>query len=130
MNNGAIDLIIRLKNASLASRREVILPFSKANKEIAKVLLKEGILEDVKEEKNGNKKDLKAVLKFKKRKPVLTGARIISKPSLREYSSLSKLWEIERKGKHMIIVSTNKGVMTSKAAKKLGVGGEVLFEIW
>lgn len=130
MNNSPIDLIVRLKNASLANRKEVELPYSKINKEVAKVLQKEGMLEEVKEEKKGNKKSLMATLKILKRKPVLTGARIISKPSLRQYVSRSRIWEIEKKGQHTIILSTSKGVMTGKEAKKQKIGGEVLFEIW
>ena len=130
MNNSPIDLIVRLKNASLANRKEVELPYSKINKEVAKVLQKEGMLEEVKEEKKGNKKNLIATLKILKRKPVLTGARIISKPSLRQYVSQSRIWEIEKKGKHTVILSTSKGVMTGKEAKKQKIGGEVLLEIW
>ncbi|MBI2032087.1 MAG: 30S ribosomal protein S8 [Candidatus Levybacteria bacterium] len=130
MNHSASDFIIRLKNASLANRREVVLPFSNMNKQIGKVLVKEGILEEIKENGEKGKKSLKAILKYSRRKPILGGVHIISKPSLRVYMPVTKISGIERKGKHKVIISTSLGVLIGEEAKKKGVGGEILFEIW
>ena len=83
MNHSVSDFIIRIKNAALARRREVILPYSNLNKEIGKVLQKEGFLEEIKEIKVGNHKSLSAIVKYEKRIPVLNDVVVISKPSLR-----------------------------------------------
>lgn len=130
MNSSFIDFVIRIKNASLARRREVILPYSKLNLAIGKVLVKQGFLEDVKQEDKDGKKSISATLKFEKRTPVLTGTMIFSKPSLRIYEGAGKLAALEKKGNKIIIMSTNQGIMTGKEARKKGLGGEVLFALW
>ena len=91
MNHNVSDFIIRIKNAALAKRREVILPFSNINKEIGKVLVKEGFLENIKEEGEKSKKILKAIVRYEKRLPVLTDVVIISKPSLRVYEPARRI---------------------------------------
>lgn len=128
--NSAIDFIIRIKNATLARRKEVVFPYSNLNKEIGKVLVKEGFLENIKEETTKGKKNLKAIITYEKRFPALTGVDIISKPSLRIYENANGILEIEKRGRKTAIVSTNQGVMTGKDAKKKGIGGEVIFTIW
>ncbi len=130
MNHNVSDFIIRIKNAALAKRKEVILPFSNINKEIGTVLVKEGFLENIKEESDGNKKTLKAAVKYEKRLPVLTDVIIISKPSLRVYEPVKHIDNIQRKGKKIVIISTSQGVMTGNDALKKGIGGEILFTIW
>lgn len=130
MNHPVSDFIIRIKNASMAQRKEVILPYSKINKEIGKVLQNEGFLEEVKEIKDGTKKTIQAVIKYEKRKPVLNDVKIISKPSLRVYNAYKNIYKLEIRGKHKVILSTSKGVMSGNEARKKGVGGEILFEIW
>ncbi len=130
MNHLVSDFIIRIKNSAKANRKEVYLPYSKINREIGKVLVKEGFLESIKEEAVENKKQLKAVIKYEKRIPVLTDVVVISKPSLRVYEPVKKILEIKKRGKRTVIVSTSKGVMTAENAQKNGVGGEVLFAIW
>lgn len=130
MNYLVADSIIRIKNSALAKRKEVILPFSNINKEIGKVLVKEGYLENIKETEVDGKKGLLAVIKYEKRIPVLTDVIIISKPSLRVYSTVKKIPEIEKRGRRKLIVSTSQGVMTSYDARKKGLGGEILFSIW
>jgi len=130
MNTKFIDFVIRIKNASLARRREIVLPYSKLNHEIGKTLVKLGFLEDIKEKEENKKKILLALLKFEKRTPILAGVQIFSKPSLRIYESSKKLRDLEIKGNKTVVVSTNQGVMTGKEARKKGLGGEVLFAIW
>jgi len=130
MNYLVSDFIIRIKNSALSKRKEVILPFSNINREIGKVLVKEGFLDSIKESDNKGKKELKANIKYENRIPVLTDVIIISKPSLRVYSSAKKIPEIEKRGRRKVIVSTNQGVMSSVDAKKKGLGGEILFSIW
>ena len=130
MNHLVSDFVIRIKNSALSKRKEVILPFSNINKEIGKVLVKEGFLESIKENETFGKKEIKGIIRYEKRIPVLTDIKIISKPSLRVYSSSKKLSEIAKRGKRKIIISTSQGVMTSNEAQKKGLGGEILFAIW
>ncbi len=130
MNHSVSDFLIRIKNAALARRRTVVLPYSNINKEIGKVLQKEGFLTELKETKEGNKKILQAVIKYEKRIPVLSNLIIVSKPSLRVYKPSKAIRKIERRGKHKVILTTNQGVMSGYDAQKKGIGGEILFEIW
>ena len=130
MNHSVSDFLIRIKNASLARRHEVVMPYSNINKEIAKVLRKEGFLSEVKEVKDGVKKTLSVEIAYEKRKPVLTDVVIISKPSLRVYKPSKEIKGIEIRGRHKVIMSTSQGVMTGEDARKKGIGGEILFKIW
>ncbi len=130
MNHKISDLIIRIKNAALARRKEVVLPFSKVNVEIAKVLVKQGYLLNVKEVEQDSKKSIKATVRYEKRLPVITDVTVISKPSLRVYGSAKKIIEIEKRGKKTVIISTSSGVMIGKEAIKKKIGGEILFSIW
>lgn len=130
MNHLVSDFIIRIKNSALSKRKEVILPFSNINREIGKVLVKEDFLESIKEDSSSGRRELKAIIKYENRIPVLTDVKIISKPSLRVYSPSKKLSEIAKRGKRKIIISTSQGVMTSVEAQKKGLGGEILFSIW
>ena len=124
------DFIIRLKNAALARRREVVLPYSKLNKAIGQVLVKQRILESVKEEDKEGKKSLVAVIIFEKRLATFTDVTVISKPSLRVYAASDDRVGLVGRGLGTTVVSTSLGVMTGREAMKKRVGGEVLFKIW
>ncbi len=130
MNHIVSDFIIRIKNATMARRREVVLPYSKLTKSIADVLVKEGVLESVSEEEIDARKVLKARVKYDRRNAVVSNVEIISKPSLRVYMRAGDIIKREKKRLSTVIVSTNHGVMTGKEAQKQGVGGELLFEVW
>ncbi|MCL4353885.1 30S ribosomal protein S8 [Patescibacteria group bacterium] len=130
MNYQVSDFIIRIKNAALAKRKEVVLPYSNLNKEIGKVLVKNGFLENIKDSEVDGNKALVAIVKYYKRLPVVADVQIVSKPSLRVYSPVNEVTNIEKRGNKTVIVSTSQGVMTAKEAKKKGVGGEILFAIW
>lgn len=124
------DLIIRIKNAARARRRTVVLMDLKINKELCKVLVKEGFLEGFETEVKDERKVLVAKIKYEKRNPVLTDVLVVSKPSLRRYATAAQIPGIQRKGRHTIILSTNKGIMTGQEALKKNMGGEILFRIW
>src|SRR5258708_1864822 len=85
MNYIVSDFIIRIKNAAMAKRRKLSLPYSKMNKAIGNTLVKEGFLKDIKEEEVDGKKELIATVAYEKRIPIVTDVKIISKPSLRVY---------------------------------------------
>jgi small subunit ribosomal protein S8 len=130
MNHSVSDFLIRIKNACLARRYEVVMPYSSMVKEVAKVLKKEGYLSEVKEGKIGDKKTLNVVIAYEKRRPVFTDVVIISKPSLRVYKPSKNIKDIEIRGRHKVVMSTSQGVMTGEDARKKGIGGEILFKIW
>lgn len=130
MNHRVSDLIIRIKNATRAMRREVALDNLKINKAICKVLVTEGFLEGFEVGTKEDRKVIIAKIKYDKRVPNFTDVLVVSKPSLRKYASASEIPGIQRKGRHTIILSTNKGIMTGREAIKRNMGGEILFRIW
>ena len=124
------DMLIRIKNAYQVGKRTVEVDYSKILNEIAKLLLKEGYLKNIKEEKvNKNFKKLKLTLKYRSHQPSLTTIKIISKPGLRIYAKVDKIPQV-REGIGITIVSTPKGLMTRKEARKANLGGEVICQIW
>lgn len=131
MNNYQVaDTVIRIKNAALAKRRKVYLSYTRMNKQLASILIKEHFLSGVTEEMQENKKMLVIALAYEKRVPMFTDVVIISKPSLRVYATSKELAAGRRNGAGTTVVSTSNGVMTEKEAIKQAVGGEVLFRIW
>ncbi|MBI4058070.1 30S ribosomal protein S8 [Candidatus Microgenomates bacterium] len=117
------DFFTRVRNAALAKKREVVLPYSHIRGEIAKVLLKGGYLDDVRQENA----QLILSLAFIKKRPRIIGIKNISRPGLREYRK-AKGFATQKFG--MVIVSTPKGIMSGEEAYEAGVGGEVLAEVW
>ena len=117
------DFLIRLKNAKLGERKEVTVKNTKFIKAVADLLKKHGVLESV-DVKNGQ---LTAVLKYHKKTPILMDIKLISKPGLRIYMSVSELRSV--RGASTYIISTPKGVMTTREALKEGLGGEVVAEV-
>ncbi len=124
------DMLTRIKNAYLAGKRTVEIDSSKTLKAIAKIILKEGYLKSIEEEKikKGFKK-LKLTLKYKSHRPSLTKIKRISKPGVRIYVKVNKIPRV-REGIGVTIVSTPKGLMTDKEAKKANLGGEIICQIW
>lgn len=129
MNYIVSDFIIRLKNAVLARRKEVIFPCAGITKAIAQVLVKEGFLAEVKEEEREGRRVLVGKVNYIKRTPQFTNVRVISKPSLRTYARNKKMTVLNR-GLGITVLSTNQGIMTGREALQKGIGGEVLFKIW
>lgn len=129
MNYSVGDFVIRLKNAALARKREVVAPYANISKAIAKVLIKEGFVETVTEEKEGNIRKLVVKLRYQRRKPSITDVALVSKPSLRQYVPAKEIGSKQGRSATAIL-STNIGVLTGKEAIKKGVGGELLFKIW
>lgn len=114
----------------MANRRETVAPYSKLNIAIGDVLQKKHFLSDVKEEVIDGRKMLRVGLAYAHREPTVQGVLVVSKPSLRVYKGIKVMKKSMYGSKHMVIVSTNKGIMTEQEAKAEGIGGEILFEIW
>lgn len=120
------DFLIQIKNAAMATRKEVVTETSKLKVAVANVLKEEKILDsiDVKD------KNLNVKLAFHKKEPSLIDIKLVSKPGLRKYMSVDEIAGRRRRRASFLIVSTPKGVMSSKKALKENTGGEVIAEIW
>lgn len=131
MNDPIADMLTRIRNANTAKHDTVDIPASKMKLAIADILLKEGYVKAVDVVEEGNFKTIRVTLKYgaNKNEKVLTGLKRISKPGLRVYASKDELPKVLG-GLGTAIISTNKGVLTDKEARKENVGGEVLAFIW
>ena len=125
MQDPIADMITRIRNAQRAHHDSVEMPSSKLKTSIAKVLQAEGYLADV-SNTEGAKPTLKLTLKYYQEKPVIELLEKVSKPGLRIYRSMDDLPKVMG-GFGVAIISTSKGAMTDHQARKLGLGGEVLF---
>ena len=124
------DLLTRVRNANSAKHETVEVPASKMKVAIAQILLDEGYIKDMQVVEDGVQGKIVITLKYGAGKTrILQGLKRISKPGLRIYSSCEDMPQV-MKGLGTVIVSTSKGVMTGKAARKLKIGGEVLAFIW
>ena len=124
------DLLTRIRNANSAKHDTVEVPASNIKKAICQILLDEGYIKDMKVEENNHQGTIVVTLKYGEKKTrVIQGLKRISKPGLRIYAGASELPRV-MKGLGIAIVSTSKGVMTDKQARKAGVGGEVLAFVW
>ncbi len=125
------DMLTRIRNAGLARMPRVDLPASKLKIEIARILKEEGYISSYKVTDDGKaRKSLRVVLKYTPNKrSVITDMRRISRPGNRRYAGKSEMRPVVG-GLGTSIVTTPKGLMTGRAARKAGVGGEVLCEIW
>ena len=131
VNDSIADLLTRIRNAQTARHNSVTVETSIMKKSIAQILLDEGYISAFDEVENGNKnKNLVITLKYvNKNQKVITGLKRISKPGRRIYASCEELPKVLN-GLGIVIVSTSKGVMTDREARKLGIGGEVLAYVW
>lgn len=119
------DALIRIKNGYTANLQSVWVRYSKLIFKLMKLLQDEGYLQDVKLED----RQILILLKYEARKPAITDIKRISKPSLRVYKGVSDLPRVLN-GLGVAIISTPKGLMTDREARKLKMGGEVLAYVW
>ena len=112
----------------MAGKEIILVPFSKMDFSVCKILTGGGYLKDAKEKVMGRKKFIEIRL-FGRKKRTINGIKIISKPSRHLYFEYAKLRPV-KSGYGIGVISTSKGIMTEKEAKKNKVGGEYLFEIW
>lgn len=124
------DMLTRIRNANDAKHESVNIPASKLKLAIAKILMDEGYIKSYQFiPQEGNQGVIKITLKYLGKEKVITGLRRVSKPGLRMYVGADELPKVLR-GLGIAIVSTSKGVMTDKQARKEHVGGEVLAFVW
>ena len=123
------DMLTRIRNANQMRYKEVEVPASKMKNEIARILKSEGFITDYKVKKNNIQDILVLSLKYVDKERVITGLKRISKPGLRVYVKAEEVPTVLN-GLGIAIISTSKGVMTDKEARKESLGGEVLAYIW
>lgn len=130
MSDPIADLLTRIRNAVRAEHTTVDVPLSKLKVEIVRVMKDEGFIEDYVVSEATKPGLLRITLKYTKtRQPVLQGVRRVSKPSLRVHGGSKELKPV-RSGLGISIISTSKGVMTGKQARREQIGGEVICEVW
>ena len=131
MTDPIADMLTRIRNAKTAKHDTVDVPSSKMKLAIAKILLDEGYIKSYELVENGKFNDIRITLKYgaSKNEKIISGLQRISKPGLRVYANKEELPKVLG-GLGVAIISTNKGVITDKEARKLGVGGEVLCFVW
>ena len=130
INDPIADMLTRIRNGLIARHDSVTIPASNMKKSIAKILLDEGYIKSVDFIDDGVQGQIKVALKYAQGKEsVIKGLKRISKPGLRVYAKNDEIPKVLG-GLGIVIISTSKGVMTDKAARIAGVGGEVLAYIW
>ncbi len=131
MSDPIADMLTRIRNANIAKHDTVEVPASKMKKAIAEILVNEGYIKGYELVQDGIKEIIRITLKYGKDKneKVISGLKRISKPGLRVYADAENLPKVLG-GLGTAIVSTNKGVITDKDARKQNVGGEVIAFIW
>ena len=123
------DFLTRLRNASRAGKAEVIAPYSKIKAELARILKQEGYITDYEVDTAGKFPQLKVTTKLVNRTPAITGLKRVSKPGLRKYVGVGEIPRVLG-GMGIAILSTPRGLVTGREAKKQNVGGELLALVW
>jgi small subunit ribosomal protein S8 len=124
-----INLLTKIKNAQAVKKENVKVVYSKMDEKILEILKENGYIDDFQKKGRGAKRVLDIELKYQDGKGVIKGIKFISKPSRHLYISYKDIKPVKR-GYGLLILSTPKGILTGKEAKKMKVGGEMLFEIW
>lgn len=125
MTDPIADMLTRIRNAQSAEKANVTMPASKIKTSIAKVLADEGYIGGYAIDENGGKPEMTVDLKYYEGKSVISSIKRVSRPGIRTYKGKSELPSVDN-GLGIAIVSTPSGVMTDRAARAAGVGGEVI----
>jgi small subunit ribosomal protein S8 len=124
------DMLTRIRNANIATKDELLVPASKMNEALSKLLTREGYIESYAREGEGVESAIRLVLKYGKgRERTITGLKRVSKPGRRVYAKRDGLPRVMG-GLGVAIVSTSHGLMTDRDASRAGLGGEVLAFVW
>ena len=127
------DMLVRIKNAQAVKSEHVSMPFSKVKFKIANILKEAGYISEIERKNKKAKKEeheyLQLTLRYSDNQGVISGVKLISHPSRRMYIKAKDIRPI-RSGYGLAIISTSKGIMNSKEARKLKLGGEIICEVW
>jgi small subunit ribosomal protein S8 len=129
LTDAIADMLTRIRNAGNAGHQTVEIPASNLKKSIAQILLDEGYINGFDVKEDSKQGVITVTLKYAGKKHAISGIKRISKPGLRTYADKENLPYVLG-GMGIAIISTSKGVVTDKAARKMGVGGEVLAYVW
>ncbi|MBN2796181.1 MAG: 30S ribosomal protein S8 [Clostridia bacterium] len=130
MTDPIADLLTRIRNANMVRHATVDIPSSKTKKAIVEILLKEGFIQNYELVTVDNHESIRVALKYGQDKSrIITGIKRISKPGLKVYAKSNELPKVLG-GLGVAIISTSKGIITDKEARKLQVGGEVICYVW
>ena len=123
------DMLTRIRNAVLVSRREVVMPHSNVKEKVAQILVDNNFLDGVSVEKNGVQKSMTITINGENENSRITEMSRLSKPGRRMYSSASKIPTVKR-GRGIVVISTSQGVMSGQDAWQRKIGGEVICYVW
>ena len=123
------DFLTRLRNANTARKTELLLPYSKIKAEIARILKQEGYITNYEVDTTGQFPQIKVISKMVNRTSAITGLKRISKPGLRKYVGATEIPRVLG-GMGISILSTPRGIVTGREAKKQNIGGELLAYVW
>ncbi len=123
------DFLTRLRNANSARLPEVVLPYSKIKAEIARILKQEGYITNYEVDTTGQFPQIKVISKMVNRTSAITGLKRVSKPGLRKYVGATEIPRVLG-GMGISILSTPRGIVTGREAKKQNIGGELLAYVW
>ena len=130
VNDPIGDMLTRIRNAASAGLETVAMPYSSIRENIGNILKSEGFITDLVADKQGTQKTLRLYLKYdQEQAPVIRGLRRISKPGLRRYVDSTEIPRVVG-GMGIAIISTSRGLLTDKDARKSKIGGEVLCYVW
>lgn len=131
VNDTIADMLTRLRNANLARHQTTQVPATRMTRSIAQVLKSEGFIDSLEEAGEGVSRHLLIGLRYKgrRRQPVITTLKRVSRPGLRVYSNHKDLPRVLG-GIGIAVVSTSRGIMTDREARKQGIGGEILCYVW
>ena len=124
-----VDMLNRIRNAQMVEHSTVDIPFSNFKYEIAKILEKQGFLDKIEKKGRKTRASIEITLKYDDKRPVIEGLKRVSKQGQRIYSNKDNIQKVKG-GFGISIVSTSKGLMTDKDARKQNLGGEIICEIW
>lgn len=123
------DLLTRIRNAGAARHKEVEVPYSKMKWAICQILKDQGYIDDFEKLDTNVQGTIKIKLKYYNRQPVIREIKRISKPGRRIYLGSKEIPRVKN-GLGIAVLSTSRGIMTDKMARKLNIGGELLFTVW
>jgi small subunit ribosomal protein S8 len=129
MTDPISDMLSRIRNAMTAGHESLTLPASGVKARILEILQQEGYIETFGRKDEGPQGLLEVKLKWQSGQPAIEGLRRVSRPGQRRYARCEEIPKV-RNGLGIMIVSTSKGLMTDRAARKAGVGGELICSIW
>lgn len=129
MTDPIADMITRIRNAVLAGHRTLTLPGSTMKRRLAEILKEEGFIQDYKWVDEGPQGALNIDLKWKGTESAIEGLQRVSRPGQRRYARCEEIPKV-RNGLGIMIVSTSRGIMTDRAARRAGVGGELVCSVW